>query len=62
MILVDTNVLLDLVTGDPRWGGWSQEQLDFAAARDEVAINDVVYAELSIGYARIEDLDPRIAD
>jgi hypothetical protein len=60
LILVDTNVLLDLVTGDPRWAGWSQEQLDFAAARDEVAINDVVYAELSIGYARIEDLDEMI--
>ena len=60
MILVDTNVLLDLVTNDPRWAGWSQEQLDFAAARDEVAINDIVYAELSIGYSRIEELDDLI--
>jgi len=60
LILVDTNVLLDLVTNDPRWAGWSQEQLDFAAARDEVAINDIVYAELSIGYSRIEELDDLI--
>jgi predicted nucleic acid-binding protein len=60
LILVDTNVLLDLVTNDPRWAGWSQEQLDFAAARDEVAINDIVYAELSIGYSKIEELDELI--
>ena len=60
MILVDTNVLLDLVTGDRLWAEWSQQQLDFAAARDEIAINDIVYAELSVGYARIEELDEMI--
>jgi predicted nucleic acid-binding protein len=60
LILVDTNVLLDLVTNDPHWAGWSQEQLDFAAARDEVAINDIVYAELSVGYSKIEELDELI--
>ena len=54
MILVDTNILLDLVTDDPNWAGWSQQQLDHAAARDELAINEIVYAELSIGYERIE--------
>ena len=57
MILVDTNVLLDLVTDDPVWAEWSQRQLELASARDELAINDIIYAELSIGYARIEDLD-----
>ncbi|HEV2302747.1 MAG TPA: PIN domain-containing protein [Stellaceae bacterium] len=55
MILVDTNVLLDLVTCDRRWASWSQQQLECAAAQDELAINDIVYAELSIGYARIEE-------
>ena len=60
MILVDTNVLLDLVTGDRRWAEWSQQQLELAAARDEIAINDIVYAELSVGYGRIEDLDEMI--
>ncbi len=60
MILVDTNVLLDLVTDDPVWGAWSQQQLDLASARDELAINDIVYAELSIGYARMEPLDEMI--
>jgi predicted nucleic acid-binding protein len=60
VILVDTNVLLDLVTDDPVWAAWSQQQLDIGAARDELAINDIVYAELSIGYARMEPLDEMI--
>jgi predicted nucleic acid-binding protein len=60
LILVDTNVLLDLVTDDPLWAEWSQQQLDLASAQDQLAINDVVYAELSIGYARIERLDAMI--
>jgi predicted nucleic acid-binding protein len=60
VILIDTNILLDVVTGDPQWADWSQQQLDSAAARDQVAINDVVYAELSIGYATIEELDDMI--
>ena len=60
MILVDTNVLLDLVTDDPDWGRWSQQQLDHAAARDDLTINDIVYAELSIGYERMEELDAMI--
>jgi predicted nucleic acid-binding protein len=60
VILVDTNVLLDLVTDDPVWAAWSQQQLDLASTRDELAINDIVYAELSIGYARMEPLDEMI--
>jgi predicted nucleic acid-binding protein len=61
VILVDTNVLLDLVTDDPVWAEWSQRQLDTAAVQDELAINDIVYAELSIGYPRIEPLDIMLA-
>ncbi len=60
MILVDTNVLLDLVTDDPWWAEWSQQQLDLASAQDQLAINDIVYAELSIGYVRMEHLDAMI--
>jgi len=60
VILVDTNILLDLVTGDPQWAEWSQQQLDIATARGQVAINDIVYAELSVGYATIEELDEMI--
>ncbi|ABS64203.1 PilT protein domain protein [Parvibaculum lavamentivorans DS-1] len=57
MILVDTNVLLDLVQDDPNWADWSQHQLEVAAARDRLAINTVIYAELSVGFARIEETD-----
>ena len=56
-ILVDTNLLLDLVTDDPRWAGWSAEALDRAASRGALAVNDVVYAELSVRFARIEEVD-----
>ena len=55
--LVDTNVLLDLATNDPAWADWSLRQMDAAALRGPVAINPVIYAELSVGYERIETLD-----
>ena len=57
MILVDTNVLLDVLQDDPRWADWSQQQLESARLTDRLAINSVVYAELSIAFARIEELE-----
>jgi predicted nucleic acid-binding protein len=57
MTLVDTNVLLDLATDDPVWADWSVRQLDAAAVKGPLVINDVVYAELSVGFERIEELD-----
>lgn len=57
MILVDTNVLVDVIKGDLAFGEWSQRELLDARSRDTVAINEVVYAELSVGYETIEDLD-----
>jgi len=62
VILVDTNVLLDLVTDDSHWSEWSHARLEEAALQDAVLINDVVYAETSIRYERIEDLDAMLAD
>jgi predicted nucleic acid-binding protein len=61
MILIDTNVLLDVVTNDPAWADWSQQQLDAAALRDRLAINPVVYAEFGSQFRRIEDLDDMLA-
>lgn len=61
MTLVDTNVLLDLVTADPKWADWSVAALETASLRGPLFINDVVYAELSIRYERIELLDEFIA-
>lgn len=57
VILVDTNILLDLVTDDPDWSAWSLARLEEAALAGPVLINDIVYAETSIRYHRIEDLD-----
>jgi predicted nucleic acid-binding protein len=57
MTLVDTNVLLDLVTNDAKWADWSIRQLDAAALKGPLIINDVVYAELSVRFAAIETLE-----
>jgi len=55
--LVDTNVLLDLVTDDPVWAGWSLRALERVAMRGRLVVNDVIYAELSVRYERMEELD-----
>jgi hypothetical protein len=62
LILVDTNVLVDVVTDDPLWAEWSQRQLTLAAIRDDLAINDIIYAELSVRYTTIEELDAMISE
>jgi predicted nucleic acid-binding protein len=54
---VDTNVLLDVVTEDPVWYVWSAGALATQADQATLAINPVIYAEASIGFARIEELD-----
>jgi predicted nucleic acid-binding protein len=55
--LVDSNVLIDLVTNDPVWAGWSQAQLDAAGLAGPVHINDVVYAEVSTSYSTVEGFE-----
>ena len=62
MILVDTNVLLDVLQGDARWAEWSQQQLESARLTDRLAINAVVYSELSIAFERIEELEAVVAE
>ena len=57
MTLVDTNILLDLVTNDPTWADWSQRQLEAAMLKGPLLMNSVVYAELSVRFDRIEALD-----
>lgn len=62
MILVDTNVLLDVLQDDPKWVPWSQGQLEAASLTDRLVINPVIYSELSIAFARIEELEQVIAE
>ena len=57
MILVDANVILDLVENDPVWADWSQQQLETASLQTTLCINPVIYAELSIAFDKIEDLE-----
>lgn len=57
MTLIDTNVLIDIATRDPRWAHWSLARLEAASLDGPLLINDVVYAELSVRYERIEELD-----
>jgi predicted nucleic acid-binding protein len=56
-VLVDANVLLDVLTDDSDWYEWSAAQLDAYADGAELCINPIVYAEVSVGFERIEELD-----
>jgi predicted nucleic acid-binding protein len=55
--LVDSNVLLDIATEDPTWYDWSATALANAANDGTLIINAIIYAEVSIGFPAIEELD-----
>jgi len=56
-VLVDANVLLDIVTADPKWGAWSASKLQELGDEAPLVINPLIYAEVSAGFERIEDLE-----
>ncbi|MEO8230424.1 MAG: type II toxin-antitoxin system VapC family toxin [Chloroflexota bacterium] len=56
-VLVDSNVLLDVATSDPDWSDWSGRTLERVADEAILVINPLVYAEVSIGFRAIEDLE-----
>ena len=55
--LVDANVLIDILTEDDDWFDWSAAMLEQAAHQGSLIINPIIYAEVSLGFTRIEDLD-----
>lgn len=55
--LVDSNVLLDLMTEDAQWSAWSADTLAEVADRSRLVVNPMIYAEVSVRYSRIEDLE-----
>jgi predicted nucleic acid-binding protein len=57
MILVDSNILLDIMTLNSQWYDWSASKLGTLAESHELIINDIIYTEISIGFERIEDLE-----
>jgi predicted nucleic acid-binding protein len=56
-VLVDSNVLLDVLTEDPAWLEWSSSALARIAETEVLIINPLIYAEVSVRFERIEDLD-----
>ncbi len=61
-VLVDSNVLIDLMTEDTDWFAWSAAALQTAARSFQLVINPVIYAEISIGWDRIEELDSTLPE
>lgn len=57
MILVDTNVFVDIWTDDPRWSGWSTSAIADAASETRLAVNPIIYAELCLGFDDESQLD-----
>jgi len=55
--LLDTNVLLDILTDDPKWGDWSQRQFTRAHAEGPIPLNPIIYAELAAHFSVVTDLD-----
>jgi predicted nucleic acid-binding protein len=55
--LVDTCVLIDILTDDPAWADWSEDAVANARDTGELAINPIIYAEVSAGFDTIEELD-----
>lgn len=62
MVLVDTNVLLDVLQDDPQWADWSQGQLEAASLTDPLVINPIIYSELSMAFERIEELETTLTE
>ncbi|GBE47335.1 tRNA(fMet)-specific endonuclease VapC [bacterium BMS3Bbin12] len=62
MILVDTNVLVDVLEDDSDWADWSIGQLRDLSQIHDLAINPIVYSELSLTFERVEDLDAVLAE
>ncbi|MFL5833531.1 MAG: type II toxin-antitoxin system VapC family toxin [Solirubrobacterales bacterium] len=60
--LVDSNVLIDVLSGDPVWAGWSEEALARLASEGPLFINGVIYAEVSQRYSRKELLDHELPE
>jgi predicted nucleic acid-binding protein len=62
MLLVDTNVLVDVLENDPEWADWSIGQLRAQSKVHRLAINPVIYSELSLTFSTVEALDKTIAE
>lgn len=62
MLLVDTNVLVDVLEDDPQWADWSVRQLRSQSKIHRLAINPIIYSELSLTFSTVEALDQTLDD
>jgi predicted nucleic acid-binding protein len=60
VLIVDTNVLIDVLEDDPTWADWSVRQLRAQAQVHELSINPVIYSELSLAFASVQAVDEAI--
>jgi hypothetical protein len=61
-VLVDSNVLIDVFGRDPAWFPWSSAALADAADTESVVVNPIIYAEVSLGFERIEEVDEALPE
>ena len=61
MLLVDTNVLVDVLQDDPQWASWSIGQLRAQAVIHQLTINPIIYAEISLSFSTLEGLDNAVS-
>ena len=61
MTFVDTNILIDIASGNPEWAGWSSKTLSAARGRGALLINAAVYAEFAIGFWAQAECDRELA-
>ena len=60
-VLVDSNIILDIFLDDPDWADWSEDVLSEYSVRAPLYINPVIYAEISIGFKKIEELEAALS-
>lgn len=56
-VLVDSNIILDIVTRDPHWVSWSVARVEELSEHHHLVINPIIYAEVSAGFMRVEDVE-----
>ncbi len=61
MVLVDANVLLDILTDDPKWRPWSEEKFLAVIETDQAAVNPIIYSELGAAYKSAAELERAIS-
>lgn len=61
-VLVDSNILIDVASRDQNWAEWSKSALNECGELAVLYVNPIIYAEVSVGYASVEDLDFALPD